>query len=229
MKKRNWGKYIFEFLSIFIAVISGFALTNWNENRRDNEAAKKILTEIANGLEADVLDTKINIEGHLEGISACRYWRKIINEEDVAPDSLIQYYFSVTRDFFSAQNSSGYETLKSRGLELIENDSLRLQIISLYEYDYKNLKYMEEEYHEMQFQENYFQEINSFISDKFVFNERGNIIKLNTPLALSDRQKNTFLSYLWKIQINRNFILRFYAGIEEKTNALIEQIELEIE
>ncbi len=228
MKKRNWKKYIFEFLCIFIAVISGFALTSWNENRRDNEAAKKILTEIANGLEEDILDTKINMEGHLEGISACRYWRKIINEEEVAPDSLIQYYLSLTRDFFSAQNSSGYETLKSRGLELIENDSLRLQIISLYEYDYRNLRYMEEEYHEMQFQENYFKEINSFITDKLVFDERGNIIRLNTPLALSDSEKNIFLSYLWKIHVNRNFILYSYASIEERINVLIEEIEREI-
>ncbi|MEZ4957419.1 MAG: hypothetical protein R2825_27930 [Saprospiraceae bacterium] len=51
MQKRNWKKYAMEFVSIFIAVISAFALNNWNDNRRDEQAAAKILTEISNGLQ----------------------------------------------------------------------------------------------------------------------------------------------------------------------------------
>jgi len=39
MEKTNWRKLSFDFLSMFIAVIAAFALNNWNENRRDNEAA----------------------------------------------------------------------------------------------------------------------------------------------------------------------------------------------
>ena len=57
----------------------------------------------------------------------------------VNSDSLMTYYRDLTRDFISIQNTAGYETLKSRGLELIKNDSLRLQIITLYEYNYKIL------------------------------------------------------------------------------------------
>ena len=50
-RKRTYKlvKYTFEFLSIFIAVISAFALNNWNDNRRDRLAENKILTEIYNG------------------------------------------------------------------------------------------------------------------------------------------------------------------------------------
>ncbi|MCC7526191.1 MAG: hypothetical protein IT250_15280 [Chitinophagaceae bacterium] len=33
----NWGKYAFEFLSIFIAVVSAFALENWGQERRDRK------------------------------------------------------------------------------------------------------------------------------------------------------------------------------------------------
>ena len=50
MKKRKWKKYIFEFLSIFIAVISAFALTNWNDNLNSRHSEQKILTEIKNGI-----------------------------------------------------------------------------------------------------------------------------------------------------------------------------------
>ena len=34
-------------------------------------------------------------------------------------DSFLIHYFNLTRDFISIQNTSGYETLQSKGLELI--------------------------------------------------------------------------------------------------------------
>jgi len=41
MKKKNWSVYAFEFLSIFIAIISAFALSNWNDNRNDKIPRKR--------------------------------------------------------------------------------------------------------------------------------------------------------------------------------------------
>ena len=62
MKKRNWRKYSVEFLSIFTAVISAFALNNWNDNRKDQNAEQKILIEIKNGLEKDLFIKGWDIE-----------------------------------------------------------------------------------------------------------------------------------------------------------------------
>ncbi len=228
MEKTNWRKLSFDFLSMFIAVIAAFALNNWNENRRDNEAATKILTEISNGLQKDLNDIKINIGGHKEGLKSCSYWRKILSNQEVDSDSLRRYYFSLTRDFFSLQNNSGYETLKSKGLELLSNDSLRLDIISLYEYDYAALKTMEEHYFEMQFQENYYKDFNNAIAPNFEFDDKGDIIKLKTPLKINADDKKILLAYLWKISVNRNFILSYYADMEKKIQDLTRRIEEEI-
>ena len=122
-----------------------FALNNWNDNRRDRIAENKILTEISIGLEKDLEDIKLNAEGHKFGIKACNYFRKMASQQDVNSDSSLYHYFNLTRDFISIQNIAGYETLKSRGLELIQNDSLRQCIISLYEYDYITLRKFEED------------------------------------------------------------------------------------
>ena len=40
----NWKKHGFEFLSIFIAVISAFALNNWNDNRGDNTSEQDAIS-----------------------------------------------------------------------------------------------------------------------------------------------------------------------------------------
>jgi len=128
----------------------------------------------------------------------------------------------------SIQNRAGYETLKSKGLELIKNDSLRLEIISLYEYDYETLMKLEETYGEMQFQNNYYEELNSIISPYFIFDKSGNINNIKLPIDLNKINKNTFMTYLWKIEINRNFILLYYSEVEEKTKKLISNIKTEL-
>lgn len=229
LKNRNWKKYAFEFLSIFIAVISAFALSNWNDNRRDNQAESKILTEILNGLEKDKEDVEINRMGHEYGIRACNFWRGIINGKNSGLDSLSQYYLALTRDFTSIQNTSGYETLKSKGFELIDNDSLRAKIISLYEFDYQTLRKLEEEYYELQFQENYYREINNAIAPNFVFDSKGNIKSIKLPLKLREAERNVILSYIWKIQVNRRFVVKVYDEVKVKINELQEEISIELQ
>jgi len=228
LKVKNWKKYTFEFLSIFIAVVSAFALNNWNENMRDALSENKILTEISNGLEKDLDDIKLNVSGHQDGISASNYFRKVFTGKNVDADSLMFLYSKLTRDFVSIQNIAGYETLKSKGLELIKNDSLRLKIISLYEYDYKTLRKLEEEYSEMQFHETYFKEINEELAPNFNIDENGNIAGLNLPLKIQKNAKNKLLLFLWKIEINRDFILQYYTEIEKKVTEVQKQILKEI-
>lgn len=227
-QKWNWKKLGMEFLSIFVAVTSAFTLNNWNENRRDRQATTKILIEISNGLQKDLEDIKLNIGGHHEGIKSCVFWRKVLLDQEVLVDSIPRYYLSLTRDFFSAQNNSGYETLKSRGLELLKNDQLRFDIISLYEYDYKSLKTMEENYFEMQFQENYFKDFNKYFAPNFEFDTKGNIISFNKPLKIAPADRKILLTYLWKIQKNREFILKYYASMENKVKDIDRRIKEEI-
>jgi len=131
----KWRKYAFEFLSIFIAVISAFALNNWQENRRDHRSEIKILAEIKNGLVKDIEDMELNARGHEFGLETCDYFKNFVSGTTVILDSFPINYFMLTRDFNSIQNISGYESLKSKGLEIIQNDSLRQKIISFYEYE----------------------------------------------------------------------------------------------
>jgi len=228
IKNRNWKKHGIEFLSIFIAVVSAFALNNWNENRRNDNSEDKILIEISNGLEKDLDDIKLNVIGHKSGISACNYFRKAFAGKNVEPDSLMFHYSKLTRDFVSIQNIAGYETLKSKGLELIKNDSLRLKIISLYEYNYSTLRKLEEEYSEMQFHENYFKEINEELAPNFSIDENGYISGIDSPLKIQENAKNKLLLYLRKIQTNRVFILQYYTEIEKTISKVREEINNEI-
>ncbi|MFT5820812.1 MAG: hypothetical protein ACI8ZM_002060 [Crocinitomix sp.] len=227
-KKINWRKSGFEFLSIFIAVISAFALNNWNENRKADNSEESILIEIANGLEKDIEDMELNMEGHRIGISACNFFRNLFLDKQINTDTLVFHYFEVTRDYISVQNVAGYEALKSQGLGLIKVDSLRLQIISLYEYDYNILRKFEEEYSEMQFNDNYFEAFNEVLAPKFQLDSNGNIRGIDFPLAIPADQRQILIMNLWKIETNRNFILHMYSGVLEKAKHTLEIIRAEL-
>jgi len=229
MKNRSWKSYLLEFLSIFIAVISAFALNSWNENRRDHNAETKILSEISNGLQKDIKDIQENMMGHEWGVDACNYFVRLVQGEIVGQDSVAQHFLRLTRDFISIQNRSGYETLKSKGLEVVEDDSLRFAIISLYEYDFSTLQELEEEYAEMQFYESHFSTLNTLLSPHFVFNKDGQLVSIDLPLQLTSSQKNDLLSRLFKIELNRTFILRFYSGIEEKVKKIKQMIQVRLQ
>ncbi|MBI9066561.1 MAG: hypothetical protein JEZ09_04670 [Salinivirgaceae bacterium] len=228
MNMKNWKKYSFEFLTLFIAVISAFALNNWNDNRRDNNAENKILTEIYNGLNKDLEDLRANESGHKTGIKAIVYFRNILSNKLESTDSVMIHYFNLTRDFISIQNTSGYDALKSKGLELIEDDSLRSEIISLYEYDYSILRKLEEEHYESQFQKNYFEKINCIIADNFILDKNKTIIGINTPLKVSEKEEKILLTYLWKIQNKRDFNLNCYSAVISKTERIRNEIKKEI-
>jgi len=219
---------LFEFLSIFIAVISAFALNNWNDKRKDNRAESKILAEILNGLEKDREDISLNTIGHEQGIESCSFWREIFRDKTPNLDLLQQHYFMLTRDFISIQNTSGYETLKSRGFELIKNDFLRARIISLYEFDYQKVEKLEEDYNEMQFHNNYFNKINGVIAPHFKYDLEGNISGINLPLELIESERKIMLSYLWMIQGNRKFVLQSYKQVDKKIRILMKEIEEEL-
>ena len=77
-KTFSWKKYVFETLSIFIAVISAFSLNNWNQNRRDKDAEIGILKEVRNSIKNDLLTLKTNKEGYIFSRKSCSYIRDFI-------------------------------------------------------------------------------------------------------------------------------------------------------
>jgi hypothetical protein len=223
-----WQKYVFEFTSIFVGVSLAFALENWNEDRRLAESETKTLYEIKNGLLEDKSDLGENFIGHQNALKACDYFTNLVLGKNVDAQLFPDKYKNLIRDYISIQNRSAYESLKSRGLELVKNDSLRLNIISLYDFYYEIVEKAEENYSEMQFHKNYFLPINTILSKHFHFSKDGNFEGINLPLKISKKEKNEILSYLWMIRKNRNFGSLYYKIILEKLDLLILQIDKEL-
>lgn len=227
-RSTNWRKYLLEFLSIFIAVIAAFSLNNWNDNRRDRIAESKILSEIKNGLELDLNDIQGNMEGHQLGIRACEVFRDFVSEKPIAQDSLLFHYIVLVRDFTSIMNLTGYESLKSKGLEIIQNDSLRFSIITLYDYNYQILYKLEETVPEMQAFQSFYKDIKTVINPLLRFNQQGRLIGLDQPQKLIPKDRNILFEALLRIENNRRFKLYRYNQTLEEIKKLIKSIDSEL-
>lgn len=221
-------KYASEFVMIFLSVILAFVLTEWSGNQSKKISEETIFLEILNGLKKDSIDLTGNIDAHKTGIEACKFWRKVITQNVANKDSLIASYFMLTRNVIAIQNVSGYQTLKSKGLEIIENDSLRTKIINLYEFDYQVMRKFEEDYKENQFFDNYFIEINKKIAPNLIFDPKGNIVDITLPLNIADPEKKIMLSYLWKIQTSRMERVGAAVSLKNKINKLYKDITVEL-
>lgn len=232
MKKnntRNWKKYGMEFLSVFIAVISAFALSNWNDNRNSRKSEQKILLEINNGLSRDLKDFSGNMTGHKFSLRANTVFRDLLQNKLISQDSIRFYYISLFRDYPPIVNRSGYESLKANGLKTISNDSLRFQIIALYDYYYSIIEILEEEVREMQSFENFFAPVNDLLHPYIEFDSSGIIKMITYPDGLSDIEKNEILSYIWRLEENRKYKLKRYELVRDEIKKLKYSIENELQ
>jgi len=228
MKKIKWKKYLLEFLSIFIAVISAFALSNWRDNSNSRESEQKILIEIKNGIEIDTKDFQGNIEGHNLSLRANKVFRDLLESKEVSQDSIGLFYTCLFRDYSPLINRSGYESLKESGLKTVTNDSLRLQIITLYDYYYGIVKVLDD-VNEMRSFENYFASVNQLLHPYMEFDNFGNLMKISAPVDLSDIERKEILSYLWRLENNRKYKLGRYDMILEVMKRTKENIQQEID
>jgi hypothetical protein len=178
-------------------------LDRWNDDRKDKLAEDKILEEIYNGLERDSLDLANEVTYFKIAFRGIKYFNEILDGKTIQNDSLITFYFLFARESIVVQNKSGYESLKSRGLETIQNDSLRSMIIDLYEVDYELDRKFNEEHSEYKFMENYFLKINDALAQNFEYNETHNITGITLPLKINEKDRKILKSYLWKISVSK--------------------------
>lgn len=228
MKEGKWKNYLFEFLSIFIAVITAFALSNWNDNANNKHSEQKILTEIRNGIGIDQKDFEGNIVGHNTSLKANKRFRELLVGKTMHEDSIALFYISLFRDYTPVINRSGYESLKSAGLKIIRNDSLRFEIISLYDYYYGILDILDK-VNEMQSFNNYFEPINKLLYPYMEFDVNGNLIQITNPVGLTEIERKEILSYLWRLENNRKLKLNRYQTIMKIMIKVKKDIEIELE
>lgn len=139
-KTARYFKYaIGEILLVVLGILIALQINTWNEERKNHQREIKLLTELKTNLLINIENLESDIERQIEGATIIDQLMEHLENRKPFHDSL-PYLFEVA-DYAPdvVLSASAFETLKSTGLELIQTDSLRSQIINLFEIDYPTL------------------------------------------------------------------------------------------
>lgn len=141
LMENKTGKYlkyaIGEIVLVVIGILIALQINNWNELRKTKEKEKVILKEIISDLIVNENSAQNNLI-HTYTIgrdSIAKVFDFVINhlENKLPYDSILSRQFAVIHQLQGLSiKTSGYESLKSSGMEMIQNDSLRSNIGEYY-------------------------------------------------------------------------------------------------
>lgn len=223
------GNFLLNMLPTFLGVLMAFWLSEWASERNFRAQERHLLLEIQHELELNLSDLQTNLDGHQKGLAAAKSIQRLMLDSSLSLDTLPNQFVEAVRDFISIQHTAAYETLKSRGLESIRNDSLRLQIADLYDFSFESIEKVEEQYAPHEFFEHYNEPLLRMITRCYDFTPGEVADRRIMPLsALSKEEKNLLNARLMKLKFDRQFSIQAYVEVVGKLELAIAAIKKEL-
>jgi hypothetical protein len=145
LKISNWKSAILETFLIVIGITIAFGLENWNNERLLKIEEVELLEEFNKTLQSDLEDIQTNISAYSTCINSIKQIRKAFDENLPFHDSMVFHFSAITYNMIFYRNDGPYEVLKSKGFDLISDDSLRYMLSDLYSVEYRIIDNIEEQ------------------------------------------------------------------------------------
>ena len=143
-KTSKYFKYaIGEIVLVVIGILIAIQINNWNEDKKLKKTEIKALIEIQEGFKQDTIDLNINIGALKLASESGKLILEQLNSTNAYHDSLSSHFASSLQLTRLISNDGPYDVLKTKGLDLITNDSLRKQIISMHDNTYESMRVWE--------------------------------------------------------------------------------------
>ena len=216
-----WIYALGEFFLVFLGILIALQVDNWNQDRRLRKQEDTMLEELLENLKSDLADVDLNIRLQNSAMASSRIILGFLDGEGPWHDSLATHFVALTSGTVFFENISSYESLKSLGIDLISNDSIRLKMTHLYSVTYDYVNIMEE-----RALTHIFEVMNASMAKHLRMIEfpRCYFPLDASKLRLSNEFRHNLLS---SITFNR-YMLGLYTDIKEDLADLIQDIEEEL-
>jgi len=232
----RFSKYLLyaigEILLVVIGILIALQINNWNQDRLSRAEELRILKALKTGLEKDRDDLLFNEGSISSSISSADKVIYALEHNVPYRDSIADYLGDVMLPVLFVNSTSAFETLKSKGIDLIRDPELRDQIIEVYDSGYNFfLKYegMVSDEAERGVREVFptrFEEGYSY--DLEQPNYRPRLVPLNYEALKSDQP---FKYYLKTYRNRLDILLQYHyrMKLQRSVEALLADIQKEIE
>lgn len=141
--KSQWYKYLIEIIVVILGILIAYNLEQWSDSRNNKKREIEILKEFKGALSSDLAEMHDNIRMHEYSILSSRIILRVIKDNLPYHDSL-DACFAYTHAFTTFSGRVGpIEQLKNTNLAIVSSDSLRLEIISMYDEAYPRIRIVE--------------------------------------------------------------------------------------
>jgi hypothetical protein len=137
--KKGFPTALLEIALIFVGITLAIGFENWNSERKERQEELALLAELKSNLEENMTLLSRMIDYNEETGVSYRTLLSHIGARQPYSDDLIPHFSKLDHWASPYLTSSAYETLKSRGLDIISDSSLRQQIVKLFEVQYVRL------------------------------------------------------------------------------------------
>jgi uncharacterized membrane protein YgaE (UPF0421/DUF939 family) len=125
-----------EILLVVIGILIALQVNNWNEERKLNKKEINIYSEILSELTETNKELIKDTQGLERNLRSTIAVRNLLIMKVNSEDSLKHYMPNVYNQSHFNPKSSAFESLKSIGLDLLSNDSVRNAITNLYQLEF---------------------------------------------------------------------------------------------
>jgi len=149
ISENRFNKYILyaigEIFLVLIGILLALAISDWNDARIDKQAEIRTLIELKKGILIDFDTITVKQTEVIKSIADLLFLQSLIKNENYQYTKELDTLFGVVYGIRMLRpNSAFYEDLKATGLKLIKDETIRLQIVQLFENNYKALNWINE-------------------------------------------------------------------------------------
>ena len=135
LTENKFSKYLIyavgEIILVVIGILIALSINNWNENRKETTHEQKILKELKSDFSYNKQELNRNIEKATALINRCDSLIVLfgLDRETVNPNKVIRFTRSLSAySTFDPSNGALNDLISSGNLNVIKNDSLRMQL-----------------------------------------------------------------------------------------------------
>ena len=226
-KTTRYFKYALgEILLVVIGILIALQMNNWNEDKKERSFELKMLKQIKYALMEDKAHFELMEEKMAQLKSTTKEIVDIIaNEQEVDEKTQYNLIFALNNEISTQYNRGPYDALKASGIDKIQDDQLRNDLINFYDFHYP--KFISKLEH---FNRNYLKNISAnvglFNNPEIVSRDGKNFLAQKFPDGIFKRPD--FQKTLRSIIFRRSSVSRVIRNYLPEIQIVIDQLDSKI-
>ena len=140
LTQNKFSKYLLyaigEIILVVIGILIALQINTWNQDKKNRELERNILIEIEATINKNIDQLKSTVKGLEEMNQSGEIILNVWENKSPYSDTLSWHFFRSTwtgKGYVTGLSYAGYENLKNIGFDLISNDSIKRDIIRMFE------------------------------------------------------------------------------------------------